>query len=439
MSDYLLKIRSTADLAGLQSAQRGVNALGEKVRSSFSGLTGILAGSAITAGVKSILSYADHIQDLADRAKSGAADLQRLAAATKESGVEIDQLSQSLGKLSLFQAKVAAGDKDSLALIADMKLDAAAVAKASRVDLFYSLADSFSEIKNPADQAKASVMLFGEQGLSLIPVLEQGRQALLDMGNAATVMSDQTVGELAKVNSELEKGIANMKAFGATALAAAMNKVASVGVAIGAAVEQERIQQEYNDSVAAINRQRDAALDPTRTREKVRQEAMAAALQGQLGFEDPSGGNLEAAQKAADDAAAAFDKAQTLTKEAAAARLQSAKTIRDQALQNLFKVTEANFQNPLGVSDGPGGSATPGSPTGGDGPAAPRSSPLDNPPKPETLKDRITSIGGIIGANTNAVSYLSRTATATERSATALEKVASELGTGRPATSVFSS
>lgn len=375
-ADYLFRIRSTADLSGLTAARAGVEALGQKIKGSFTGLGsvyGLLTGGALVGLGKELLQQADHLQDLATASNTSAEALQRLAAATREDGVETEALAASLGKLALFQGKVAAGDKEALKITDRLGLKASTVGAQDRVSLFYDLADALSAIPSAAERSRLSVALFSDAGQALLPTLLQGKTALLEMGDAATVMSNKTVAELAKVNSELEKGILSMKTFAGSALAEVLNKVGQAGVAIATIGEQDRINQEYQDAVA-----RYAA--------------------------DPKG--LTPAQAA---------------------------KIRDQQLANLLKVAENNFQNPLGA-DAPA-ATTPDDPPAA--PAKPAPSPLDKA-SPATLSDRITSIGGIIAGNATALRAADRTANATERTATGIERLlGSSILTG-PRTATFS-
>ncbi len=111
-----------------------------------------------------------------------------LSWAAKASGVDTEVMVGSLEKLNkTLGAAVAGKGKDAANLFAHLgiKMKDAAGHTRSTADLMPELADAFKKTQDPAMRALMATTLFGKQGQELLPVLMQGKDALLEFGAAA--------------------------------------------------------------------------------------------------------------------------------------------------------------------------------------------------------------------------------------------------------------
>lgn len=67
------------------------------------------------------------------------------------------------------------------------------------------VADRFKEMPNGADKAALAVQLFGKRGIELIPILNRGRDAINEMGDAAENMGLVITDETVKAVQEMKK------------------------------------------------------------------------------------------------------------------------------------------------------------------------------------------------------------------------------------------
>jgi hypothetical protein len=193
--DAAVKIRATVDglteILGLNKALGGTEkqaketsgALG-RLRTATSGLSGALGGLVPAVGIaglaalgKRSIDAADNLNDLSQRTGVGVENLSKFGAAAADSGSSIEEVSKAMGRLSKGIADPASKTNEALKSIGVSSTDAQG--KIRGVDqIMLDLADRFSKMPDGAQKTALAMELFGKSGMNLIPMLNQGRDAL---------------------------------------------------------------------------------------------------------------------------------------------------------------------------------------------------------------------------------------------------------------------
>ena len=172
MADNKTSILLTADdrtRAAFESAKRGLAGLETSARSINGVLAGLGAGvsaGALTAFVKGTIDSADAMNDMAIRTGTSVEALARYQLAAKQSGTDLESLSQSMGRLSVFMAKNA----DEAARLGITAKDP--------VDAFAQLADVIGQVEDPAQRNALAMKVLGKSYAEVMPLLAQGGDAL---------------------------------------------------------------------------------------------------------------------------------------------------------------------------------------------------------------------------------------------------------------------
>jgi len=205
-------------IAGLQKGLAGVDAQAKKTNQTFGGLrqaaggalgglTGLIPGATV-AGLavlgKRSIDAADNLRELSQRTGVGVETLSRFGAAAKDSGSNIDEVAKAMGKLAKGIADPASKVNESLKSIGINSRDARGNIRG--VDaIMLDLADKFAKLPDGAQKTALAMDIFGKSGANLIPMLNEGRDALekyratisTDMANAADQFND-TLNELGR-------------------------------------------------------------------------------------------------------------------------------------------------------------------------------------------------------------------------------------------------
>lgn len=153
--------------------------------SSLLGLTGIGAGALSAAGVggtvvalaKGALDAADNLTKLSDRTGIAIEGLQRLQAVAEPSGNSLDQVASAVNQ---FQKRLSDGSKDTVSALGEIGLSIGQLRALSPDDQFFAIAKGIQSIKDPAEQTRIAMELFGKSGAELLPTLKADIDGLKD-------------------------------------------------------------------------------------------------------------------------------------------------------------------------------------------------------------------------------------------------------------------
>lgn len=177
------KVTGENEIEGLNKALGRTATQAKAASNAFSGFKGLgaLVPAAAIAGVtalaKGAIDTADNLNDLSIRTGVAVESLSRFGAAAEDSGSTIDEVGKAMGRLQRGLVDPASKVSEALRSIGVSATDTQG--KIRGVDLIMlDVADKMSKIEDPAKKSALAVDLFGKSGANLIPMLNQGRDAL---------------------------------------------------------------------------------------------------------------------------------------------------------------------------------------------------------------------------------------------------------------------
>ena len=204
--------------AAINSARRGIDSLsvaGAKLDKAFSalgaagGLAGVIGGAALVNSVKGAIDSLDKLNEASERVGVSVENLSALNFAGKMSGVEFEDMTAALTKLSVKMQDAAVGGKEASALFSDLGIkvtDASGKLKSADA-VFEEIATAFSGLEDGAAKTALSVDLFGKSGAKLVPLLNSGADGLGDMRKEAESLGLVIDGKLAKQAAEFNDNL----------------------------------------------------------------------------------------------------------------------------------------------------------------------------------------------------------------------------------------
>lgn len=174
----------------LEAFGKGAKELGSSVMDSGKMVLGF--GAAIIGGLGAAAMTFAHIgselKDMADRTGVSVEALSELQFVFAQTGVSAEDLETSFKKMSKFIVSAAEGSKGANELIAKLGLSLEDLAAASPEKQMEMIADALAKVQNPSERAAIALELFGKSGTKMLPVLQQGGDALRRMRGEAEAM-----------------------------------------------------------------------------------------------------------------------------------------------------------------------------------------------------------------------------------------------------------
>ena len=206
--DAILKISAKGDasgLAGLNAGIRGIEKAGKDANSALGGMGKILgsvtggvlalgaglSAAGVVAFAKGAIDAADNMRDLSQKTGVSVENLSRFQQAAQMAGTDIEGVGKAMGKLAkgMFEAAQTGKGPASEAL---RSLGISAVDASGKLrgtdQVMLDVADRFQRMPDGAQKAALAVQLFGKAGADMIPMLNEGRQAI--EGLAATMSTE---------------------------------------------------------------------------------------------------------------------------------------------------------------------------------------------------------------------------------------------------------
>lgn len=194
-----LRVNLSADTAAWESGLRRAQGSAQNFASS---LTKVFAGLGIAVGIekvvegvvhslKAAVEQADQLGKTAQKVGLPVEELSKLKLAADLSDVSMETLSTSLGKLSKAMVEVARGGGDQAGLALrqlGVSVKSADGSLRSVGDVLADVAGKFEGAKDGASKTAAAMAIFGKGGKELIPLLNEGKDSLLEWGKAAERM-----------------------------------------------------------------------------------------------------------------------------------------------------------------------------------------------------------------------------------------------------------
>jgi hypothetical protein len=165
-------------------------------------------GTSLKALADGFLATAGAMDDLADSAQKvgvAAEDLQKLRYAAKFSGVGAQELDTALKQLNKTLVEGRNANTDAAKALKQMGVDAGG----STLDAVAKIADEFAELPDGATKTARAMELFGRTGADLIPLLNEGGDAIREMGDelerTGGLLSTETLQAANDFNNNMDK------------------------------------------------------------------------------------------------------------------------------------------------------------------------------------------------------------------------------------------
>ena len=170
-----------------------------------------IGGGAALAGLRSLVSSIDDLDEAAQGLGLTAVQLSNLQQAARESGVSAEQFGTAITRLNVRLGEAASGNEEAAQLFKAFGVAVKTAGGSIRPvdDVLRDLAGRFSQLEDGPAKAALAVDLFGRSGAKLIPLLNQGADGLERFSG----LTQDTVTEAAKLQKEVDELGAKFERF----------------------------------------------------------------------------------------------------------------------------------------------------------------------------------------------------------------------------------
>jgi hypothetical protein len=203
--------------AAFQSVQGNISRLTGSLRGIAGPLAAAFSVGAITSFSKSLIDAADRLKDLSESTGISAEELSRFGNAAQLNGASTEEFQAAIVKFSNAIGEAAAGSKaqkEAFDALGISIKDANGNIRPT-IDLFRDVADRFSQTADGAGKLAIAQDLLGRAGSRLIPVLNQGSDAL---NKYQATFSNEFIDAAAQFNDEIDKLSINFQRLASTNL-----------------------------------------------------------------------------------------------------------------------------------------------------------------------------------------------------------------------------
>jgi len=187
----LLSIDIAANFARFQDAlssiERSTKKSASGMEAAFRGVNNVLGGLGVTLSVgafaslvKSSIDAADHINDLSKKTGIAVDVLGGIGFAAAQAGSNLDSVSDALGKLNKTIAEAGSGNKEAIAAFRSLNIEFEDTPKKLRSadKVLIDLASKFETFADSPEKAAQALAFFKKSGADMIPLLDDGGDAL---------------------------------------------------------------------------------------------------------------------------------------------------------------------------------------------------------------------------------------------------------------------
>lgn len=193
-----LELQSSQFQKELQRANNAVERFEKRTKRSFStigtlfkGFVGFQALSKITREVNDFLSTADHFKDFGEQVDISVGRLVSLSKVAEQAGVSQQELETGLIRLARAQGEAAEGSKETLAAFDAIGISAKDLKGLKIEELFDRIADRLGKYEDGANKVSVITQVFGKGLASLIPLLNQGSEAIKQQESVFAALAKQ--------------------------------------------------------------------------------------------------------------------------------------------------------------------------------------------------------------------------------------------------------
>lgn len=161
-----------------------------KIASFGSNLNGVLGKLGIALGAlqvgamfKKVVDQADALNDMSQKTGVAIETLSQFSTVAEKSGTSLEAVGKAIKTLSTGMVQASAGNKDSTKIFQALGIEVTNVdgSLRSASDVMMNVTDIFQTLEDGALKSAIATKLFGKAGVEMIPMLNEGRQAISDM------------------------------------------------------------------------------------------------------------------------------------------------------------------------------------------------------------------------------------------------------------------
>lgn len=209
--------RFAAELDKVQTSLKKLEGSTASVAKAFSVLPGLLSAGAIIAYGKAMFEAADAIGDAAARSGIAAESLSRLKFIAEQSDVEFESLTKGIKAFQKGVSEASSGSASAIQSFARIGIEVDKIRALPLEQQLIAVAEGFQKVRNPADQTRIAMELFGKAGAELVPFLNQGPEGLANLANEADrlgiTLNGTTLGAIGAADQALKKLKATVDSF----------------------------------------------------------------------------------------------------------------------------------------------------------------------------------------------------------------------------------
>lgn len=212
--------------AGQLAAQSFAKQLAS-MQSALAAIAGAAAIRALATRFASIASNLTEVNIAADRLGTTSESLLQLRNAAAESGVEFNELADAFRDLQKNSAEAARGSSSQADAFRKLGLNTEALTGQHKdaVEVFANVADRIAGIRDSSEQTRVAMLLFGDSGAKLLPILKQGGDALrqwaAEQERAGLALSGEQLENIRRMQSSFDRLTTTFRSIAETVVAQA--------------------------------------------------------------------------------------------------------------------------------------------------------------------------------------------------------------------------
>lgn len=181
------------------------------VKTAAAALGGVIVASKLKQFATEAFESADAISDMSRRIGIGVEELSRLQYVADQNDTSFENLAIGIKKFQITLSEASSGGKEARDVFKYLELDFRALTKLPVEQQLAKISDAFRRVRNPADQTRVAVELFGRSGQDLVPFLNQGSAGIKELAAEADRLGITLTSRAAKGVDKLDESIKRLK------------------------------------------------------------------------------------------------------------------------------------------------------------------------------------------------------------------------------------
>lgn len=202
--------RATNDLTKFKN---DTSRIAGSLKTAFAGLAAGFSIAGIGKTIGDVIDFQDQMGKLAQKTGITTESLSTLSYVAELNGTNLDALSVGIKSLSTGLSEAAKGSKEYATMFNALGVgvqDASGALRGSE-QVLLDVADRFAGMEDGATKTALAVKLFGESGMQMIPMLNNGAAAIKAMQEEARKFGVEVSGDAAKASAEFNDNMLRLK------------------------------------------------------------------------------------------------------------------------------------------------------------------------------------------------------------------------------------